>query len=178
MPKKKEEKNIKNNEENIISEDLVPAKIKSIYLHPVQKVPVVFVVDEKDETVIPMIIGFLEAQAILAAWQKILFPRPLTADLLFRIIVDHFQAKIDKVIIYDVKDGAFFSNLYLITKDNQTLEVDSRPSDALALAIRANAPIFLTKNLVKLVEKDQPDARAMLEFLEKESEDNENIIKF
>ncbi len=183
MPRKKEEKtrqNVKEKKKKTdTNSDLIPVNIKSIFLHPVQKIPVLFVVDEKEEIVIPMTINFLEAQAILASWQNILFPRPLTADLLFRVIIDHFEAKIKKIIVYDIKDNSFLSDLYIETKEGEEKIIDSRPSDSFALAIKSHAPIYITEKLYKITKKDTENAKAMLEFLEKESQDfKDNIIKF
>lgn len=157
--------------------DLIKAKIKSIYLHPTQKVPVVFLTDEQEEVVIPMVIGFLEAQAILTAWQGLVMPRPMTVDLLKAVIEDDFEASIDRIVIHDMREGAFMATL-IINKNGSSFERDSRPSDALALAVRTKAPIFLSQKVIDKTAAENENAKAMLSFLEQEFEDNDEIIKF
>ena len=158
-------------------QDLIKAKIKAVYLHPTQKVPLIFVTDKTEQIVIPMMIGFLEAQAILTAWQGMLMPRPMTVDLLRQLIEEDFGSQLEKILIYDVRDGAYLASL-IIKQGDKIIERDSRPSDALALAIRTKAPIYLTAKLVEKIKSENTNAKAMLEFLEAEVEDNDEIIKF
>jgi uncharacterized protein len=157
--------------------NLVKARIKAIYLHPTQKVPVVFVTDEQGKVVVPMIIGFLEAQAILFAWQGAVVPRPVTADLLKSIIEEDFKAHVEKVVVKSIKAGAFLATIHM-RQNGTVLERDSRPSDALALAVRTKAPIYLSRTIIDKMQKEQRHARAMLEYLEQESADSDAIIKF
>ena len=104
-------------------------------------------------------------------------PRPMTADLLRHIIEEDFQADVDKVVIHDIRESAFIATL-VIKQNGHIIERDSRPSDALALAVRTKAPIYLSQKIVDKTLKEQDNARAMLDFLEAEVEDNEEIIKF
>jgi uncharacterized protein len=158
-------------------EDLIKAKIKAVYLHPTQKVPLVFVTDKTEQVVIPMMIGFLEAQAILTAWQGMLMPRPMTVDLLRQLIEEDFGSNLEKILIHDVRDGAFLASL-IIQQNGRTIARDSRPSDALALAVRTKAPIYFTQELIDKTIAEHANAKAMLEFLEAEVQDNDEIIKF
>lgn len=158
-------------------DDLTNAKIKAIYLHPTQKVPVVFLTTESEDVVLPMVVGFLEAQAILTAWQGLTPPRPVTIDLLHRMIEDDFGAQLDKVVITDLREGAYIAALTIQHNENR-FDRDARPSDALALAVRTAAPIYFSQQVIEKAKGEQENARAMLEFLEAESKDTDDIIKF
>lgn len=103
--------------------------------------------EENGPRKLPIIIGGFEAQSIAIALEKMVNPpRPLTHDL-FKNIADSFEIKIEEVVIHDIKDGVFFSNL-ICHQNGKTLIVDSRPSDAVALAIRFGCPIFTTEEVL------------------------------
>lgn len=103
--------------------------------------------EENGPRKLPIIIGGFEAQSIAIALEKMVNPpRPLTHDL-FKNIADSFEIRIEEVVIHDIKDGVFFSNLICI-QNGKTLIVDSRPSDAVALAIRFGCPIFTTEEVL------------------------------
>ena len=95
---------------------------------------------------LPIIIGTFEAQAIALELENIKPPRPMTHDLLKNIILS-FDSEIEKVIIYDLNEGTFFAHL-ICSKNGEPIELDARPSDAIALAIRFNAPIFAASHVV------------------------------
>lgn len=158
-------------------DNLIKAKIKAIYLHPVQKVPIVFISDESEEVIIPMVVGFLEAQSILTAWQGVDLPRPMTIDLAKSLIEDDFGATVKQVVIHDLQDGAYLASV-IIEHNGTTIERDTRPSDALALAIRTKSPIYITKQLIDKTISEHENTRAMLEYLEAESQDSDEIVKF
>lgn len=103
--------------------------------------------EENGPRKLPIIIGGFEAQSIAIALEKMVNPpRPLTHDL-FKNIADSFEISIEEVVIHDIKDGVFFSNLICI-QNGKALIVDSRPSDAVALAIRFGCPIFTTEEVL------------------------------
>ena len=103
--------------------------------------------EENGPRKLPIVIGGFEAQSIAIALEKMVNPpRPLTHDL-FKIIADSFEISIEEVVIHDIKDGVFFSNLICI-QNGKALIVDSRPSDAVALAIRFGCPIFTTEEVL------------------------------
>ncbi len=97
-------------------------------------------------TILPIWIGPIEASAIAMEMQGIRAPRPLTCDLL-KSVVDSLDAKITMAKVNDLKEDTFFARLVLET-GGRTLEVDSRPSDAVALAIRAGAPIYVAESVL------------------------------
>ncbi|MDT3738013.1 MAG: bifunctional nuclease family protein [Candidatus Kapabacteria bacterium] len=93
---------------------------------------------------LPIIIGAFEAQAIALEMEGVVPPRPMTHDLL-KNIIDHYDATLSEVFINDMVDGTFYSKLIF---DSHGFELDSRPSDAIALAVRCNAPIFVTSAIL------------------------------
>lgn len=95
---------------------------------------------------LPVIIGHLEAQAIKVMMMKYQPPRPLTHDL-FPMLTKQIGVELKKVLIYKAKDGVFYSNLYF-DKDGEEIKVDSRTSDAVALALRYRCPIYTTEDIM------------------------------
>lgn len=98
---------------------------------------------------LPIIIGSFEAQSIALALEKdINPPRPLTHDL-FISLGKEFQLNVESIYIYKLEDGVFYSNIVFVNDDGQRAEIDSRTSDAIALAVRFNAPIYAYDNVVE-----------------------------
>ena len=121
--------------------------------------PILILKDKEEKRVLPIWIGAMEAMAISISLNKISISRPLTHDLLLNIL-HTLGYKIDRVVVIDLRDGTYYAEIYLQGKD-QTYLIDSRPSDAIALAIRANAAIFANEDLLeeidkKFVEKQEP----------------------
>ena len=107
---------------------------------------VLFLSEGEEGPILPIVIGISEAQSITMALNKMHAERPLSHDL-FKTIMDNFQASVVKVIVSSYREGTFFADLYMTTNDG-TLILDARPSDAIALAIRYNAPIYVTKDIM------------------------------
>ena len=108
---------------------------------------VLFLSENENGPVLPIVIGISEAQSITMALNGIDPERPLSHDL-FKSIMDNFQASVVKVIVSKYENGTFFADLYLNTNDG-TLILDSRPSDAIALAIRYKAPIYVNQEIME-----------------------------
>lgn len=157
--------------------ELVKAHIKSIFLHPVHQVPVVFLVDKEGTHVLPMTIGHLEAQAIVSAWRGLPVSRPQTADLMHTLLEQDFGAIIKRVVITDMIESAYYADI-VIERDSEEIVRDARPSDALALVVRSQAPLYLSHEIIKKTKHDQDNAHAMHAYLEAESEDAEGIVRF
>ena len=100
----------------------------------------------------PILIGYYEAQSIHLALNEIQIQRPLTHDLTIRII-ESLRAKIERVVVNDLRDSTFYARIYFST-DNGTVDVDSRPSDAIALAVRTNCPSFVATEVLDQVSKE------------------------
>jgi len=126
--------------------------------------------EENGPRKLPIIIGGFEAQSIAIALEKMINPpRPLTHDL-FKNVADSLEIRVEEVIIHDIKDGVFFSNLICFQHGKQ-LVVDSRPSDAVALAIRFGCPIYTTEQVLDkaglILEKE--DDKSTIHIAPKES---------
>lgn len=103
--------------------------------------PVVLLVDEEEQMMLPIWIGQAEALAIAMRLQSVQPPRPMTHDLL-QAALEHLSVKVTRVVVSDVRDATYFAEIHLV-RDGDSIVVDSRPSDAIALALRADAPIFV-----------------------------------
>jgi len=98
---------------------------------------------------LPIVIGVAEAQSIAIALEKTMnAPRPLTHDL-FKSVMDNFKLRVREVIIHKMKDGIFFANLVIANADGNDSIMDARPSDAVALAVRFNCPIYTTEEVLE-----------------------------
>ncbi|HET7559960.1 MAG TPA: bifunctional nuclease family protein [Limnochordia bacterium] len=107
--------------------------------------PVVVITDTEEKGYMPILIGDAEAKAIRRALAGEPVPRPMTHDL-FKDVLDSFGAKVEKVVIHDLKDETYFARIYLRTRDG-LVDIDARPSDAIAVSLRTNAPIFVSEDV-------------------------------
>lgn len=96
---------------------------------------------------LPIIIGIFEAQAIAIEIEKITPHRPMTHDL-FKSFANAFHYKINEILISDLKEGVFYAKIICSSKDGQIFEIDSRPSDAIAIGVRFNVPIFVEEHII------------------------------
>jgi uncharacterized protein len=121
-----------------------------------------------DERTLPISIGQLEAQSIAMKLYHVDFPRPLTHDL-FKSVFDRIGCKVVKSIIYALSDSTFYANLYF-ERGGETIEIDSRPSDAIALAVRWDAPIYVEEKVLDdagvILPKDMNPEKSPLEKAE------------
>lgn len=106
-----------------------------------QNNPVVLLVDEDETIALPIWIGQAEAMAIAMRLQSVQPPRPMTHDLLARVL-EQLATKVSKVVVSDVRDATYYAEIHL-SRNGAAYVIDSRPSDAIALALRADAPIFV-----------------------------------
>ncbi|MBE0465859.1 MAG: bifunctional nuclease family protein [Candidatus Desulforudis sp.] len=123
---------------------MIPVKVKEIAFD-LSMNPVLLLVDEAEVKALPIWIGQFEAHAIALALEGGSAPRPLTHDLL-KTMCDEFGGAITKVVINDVHDGTYYAQLHVLKKDCESI-LDARPSDAVALALRSVAPIFITQKV-------------------------------
>jgi len=107
----------------------------------------ILLMDDEEKKVLPISIGPLEAQAIALVLQGEMPPRPLTHDLL-KSVCENLGGIIEKIVITDIRDSTFYAEIYMQQK-GETLIIDSRPSDAIAIALRCDAPIFMETKLVE-----------------------------
>jgi len=125
---------------------MIEVKVAGVILAPPTNTPVVLLVDLAEKMALPIWVGVFEANAIALEMEHISPPRPMTHDLL-KNIIQSFQAKVEKVVIHELKNNTFFAAIF-ITQNSSTLNIDSRPSDAIALALRIKAPIYVLKGIL------------------------------
>jgi bifunctional DNase/RNase len=121
-------------------------KIKGLTLDPMTNMPIIILKDVEGKRALPIWIGLFEANAIALEIEKVETPRPMTHDLMVNVL-KALEARLTKVIVHDLKDNTFFASLVIEGRRGE-LTVDSRPSDAIALAVRCQAPIFVTREVL------------------------------
>ena len=125
----------------------IEMKIKGLVVDPISKMPIVVLEDLNNEKILPIWIGVFEANAIALKIENISTPRPMTHDLV-KNFLEKLNISIEKVVVNDVRDNTFYAMIHCRYKD-QTITIDSRPSDAIALSLRVDAPIFVEDEVVK-----------------------------
>ena len=126
---------------------LIEMRVSGLTIDPLTNTPIVVLKDLQNKKAIPIWIGLFEASAIATELEKIVFPRPMTHDL-FNEFLKSFGVMISRIEIIDIRSNTYFANIYL-SRDGQTYTIDARPSDAIAIALRANAPIFVDEIVVE-----------------------------
>lgn len=125
----------------------VEMKIRGLMMDPVTNMPIVVLKDVHGNSVLPIWVGVYEANAIALEIEKVQTPRPMTHDLL-RNVFHGLDVRVDKIVVNDLKDDTFYAVIW-IERDGQLMMIDSRPSDALALALRMDCPIFVEEQVLK-----------------------------
>ena len=120
-------------------------KVRGLALDPMSNMPIIILRDEDDKRSLPIWVGIFEANAIALELEKIATPRPMTHDLI-KNILEAIDARVVKVMVTELKDNTFFAVLHLQVGETE-YTVDSRPSDAIALALRVAAPIFVDEDV-------------------------------
>jgi len=129
-------------------------KIKGLMIDPITNMPIIILRDTRGEAVMPIWVGIFEANAIALELEKVVTPRPMTHDLL-RDVIKSLGASIERIAVTDLKDNTFYALIHM-THNGRKFNVDARPSDAIALALRAQAPIFVDTNVIELAKKIDP----------------------
>jgi bifunctional DNase/RNase len=153
--------------------------IKGLMVDPVTNTPIVVLRDAEGQKVLPIWVGVFEANAIAVQIENVPTPRPMTHDLLKNVIYD-LHATVERIVVTDLKENTFFALIHLNVAGERVV-IDARPSDAIALALRASAPIFVEERVIeqsRLVEPSTPQAES--ERLHKwlESLDPEDLGKY
>lgn len=125
---------------------LVPMTIKGLMLDPISNSPIVVLKDEEDSVFLPIWVGIFEANAIALRLEDVETPRPMTHDLLRNIITD-LEGTVNRVVINELIESTFYARIFM-TVGARKYEIDARPSDALALALRTDAPIFVAQTVL------------------------------
>jgi bifunctional DNase/RNase len=140
--------------------ELVAMTIKGLMLDPVSNSPIVVLKDDDEKFFLPIWVGIFEANAIALQLENITTPRPMTHDLL-RNMIEELHARVTRIVINDLRDATFFAQIRLVVEQgggDRTLEVDARPSDAIALALRTEAPIYVAQSVLDQAQTITPDS--------------------
>src|SRR4051795_4879326 len=134
--------------------------IKGLMVDPITNTPIVILRDKEGQRVLPTWVGIFEANAIALQIENVTTPRPMTHDLLRNVIQD-LKATVQKIVVCDLQENTFYALIYLAL-NGDTLTIDARPSDAIALALRTRAPIFVEDTVIDSakpfdVGTDKPD---------------------
>lgn len=139
--------------------DLVPMSIKGLMLDPMSNSPIVVLKDDDEKLFLPIWVGIFEANAIALQLENITTPRPMTHDLL-REMIQQLDARVTRIVINDLKDATFYAQIRLLIRragTDQMLEIDARPSDAIALALRTEAPIYVAQSVLDQAQTITPE---------------------
>jgi bifunctional DNase/RNase len=127
--------------------EIIEVRIRGLMMDPSTSMPIVVLKDVASETVMPIWVGIFEANAIALEIEKVAAPRPMTHDLT-RNLIRNLNARLERIVISELKDDTFYATLWLQQGD-EPLVLDARPSDALALALRADCPIYVTDEVMQ-----------------------------
>jgi uncharacterized protein len=125
----------------------IEVRIRGLMMDPSTNMPIVVLKDVGSDTVMPIWVGIFEANAIAIEIEKVSAPRPMTHDLT-RNLMRHMNAQLERIVITELKDDTFFAVLW-IRQDGELMTLDARPSDAIALALRADCPIFVSEQVMQ-----------------------------
>ena len=125
----------------------VEMKIRGLMMDPVTNMPIVILKDLSGNQILPIWVGIYEANAIALEIEKVATPRPMTHDLIKNVLTG-LETGVQKVVVSELKDDTFYAVIWL-EKGGEIISIDSRPSDALALALRLDCPIYVEEQVLK-----------------------------
>ncbi|MFP5207098.1 MAG: bifunctional nuclease family protein [Acidobacteriota bacterium] len=125
----------------------IEVRIRGLMMDPSTNMPIVVLKDVASETVMPIWVGIFEANAIAIEIEKLAAPRPMTHDLM-RNLIGYLNGELERVVITEIKDDTFHAVLWL-RQDGEPITIDARPSDAIALALRADCPIYVSDQVLQ-----------------------------
>jgi hypothetical protein len=153
--------------------------IKGLMVDPITNMPIIILRDSDGQRVLPIWVGIFEANAIALQMENISTPRPMTHDLLRNVIRD-LSGTVTKIVVSELRDNTFYALIYVQTATD-TVAIDARPSDAIALALRSQAPIFVEESVIDNAKgvdftTDKADSDRLQKWLE--SLDPEELGKY
>ncbi len=153
--------------------------IKGLMVDPITNMPIIILRDRDGQRVLPIWVGIFEANAIALQMENVSTPRPMTHDLL-RNVIEDLKGQVTKVLISDLKDNTFYALIY-VDVAGDLVAIDARPSDAIALALRTQAPIFVEESVIDNAKgidfgSDKADSDRLQKWLE--SLDPEELGKY
>src|SRR5712671_6338756 len=125
----------------------VEMKIRGLMMDPVTNMPIVVLKDVGSDTVLPIWVGVYEANAIALEIEKVTTPRPMTHDLIKNLLIG-LDTHVHKIVVNELRDDTFFAVIWM-EREGRVISIDSRPSDALALALRLDCPIYVEDEVLK-----------------------------
>ena len=123
----------------------VEMKIRGLVMDPVTNMPIVILKDVGGQSVLPIWVGIYEANAIALEIEKVTTPRPMTHDLLKNLLLG-LETHVQKVVVNELRDDTFYALIW-VERNGELMKIDSRPSDALALALWVDCPIFVDETV-------------------------------
>ncbi len=133
------------------------AEIKALLVDPFNNAPVILLKDRNSNKAMPIWIGESEAMSIAFSLQSRPFPRPLSHDLM-KTIIDDLAGNVQKVVISGLEEGTYFASIFLQDASGKMVEIDARPSDSLALALRVGSPIYIDDEVFEASAIESPFA--------------------
>jgi hypothetical protein len=148
----------------------IEMSIKGLMVDPITNMPIIILRDKEGQRVLPIWVGVFEANAIALQIENVTTPRPMTHDLLKNVIED-LKATVQKIVVSELKENTFYALIYLDAQSEGVVAIDARPSDAIALALRTKAPIFVEEDVIDNaktldVTPDKGDAERLQRWLE------------
>ncbi len=125
----------------------IEVRIRGLMMDPATNMPIIVLKDVGSETVMPIWVGIFEANAIAIEIEKMQAPRPMTHDLT-RNLIHHLNAELERIVITELKNDTFMAVLWL-RHGEEAVTIDARPSDAIALALRADCPIYVSEQVLQ-----------------------------
>ena len=125
---------------------MVEMKVEGLTLDPLTNMPIIILKDSTGSKALPIWVGYFEANAIALEIEQVSPPRPMTHDLL-KNLIQNMKAEVNHILVNELKDNTFYAVISLVYGDI-TLTIDSRPSDAIALALRTKSPIFVEEKVI------------------------------
>jgi uncharacterized protein len=125
----------------------VEMTIRGLLVDPVTQMPIVILKDVSSDSVLPIWVGVYEANAIALEMEKVSTPRPMTHDLIKNVLTG-LETQVNKVVVTELREDTFYAVIWL-ERGGEIISIDSRPSDALALALRVDCPIFVDDLVLK-----------------------------
>jgi len=153
----------------------VEVKIRALMMDPNSGTPIVILKDVDSETMLPIWVGSFEANAIALEIEKIAPQRPLTHDLL-RNLITELGAVVDRVVVTELRENTFYAVIELHGQDGNLIVMDSRPSDAIALALRIDCPIFVDAEVIKASLSSAQETEAEIDEAPSSEEDWPDVI--
>ncbi len=126
----------------------IEVKIRGLMMDPSSGTPIIILKDVNSETMLPIWVGAYEANAIALEIEKISPQRPMTHDLLRNVILE-MGAQVERVVVTELRDNTFFASILMKDRAGDSIMIDARPSDAIALALRVDCPIYVNEEVIR-----------------------------